>query len=378
MKTSDFAALFHDPPAAYRGAPFWAWNCRMDKETARQHIAYFKEMGFGGFHIHSRTGMDMPYLREDFMALVRFCAEEAERNGLQVMLYDEDRWPSGAAGGLVTCIPRYRERVLELTPENRSDDYPIGEAVENGAPYYVASYRVALYPDGTLAGYEQVPRDTAGEDVYHAFCRTKEESPWFNNQTYLNTLDGEAVDTFLQQTHERYAAAVGDLFGRTIPSLFTDEPRPAFRRQLAHANGRERVEVPWTMDLPDTYAAVYEQSLVEVLPEVFWDLPAGKLSPVRYRYHNHVTDRFNAAFIDRCGAWFDRNGIIFTGHLLGEDSLFSQTEAVGDVMRCYPSFTLPGIDMLCNAVHLNTAKQAQSVSRQMGRGGLMSELYGVT
>ena len=142
MKTTDFAALFRDPPAVYRGAPFWAWNCRIDRETARQHIGYFKEMGFGGFHMHSRTGMDMPYLQEEYMDLVRFCAEEAERQGLQAMLYDEDRWPSGAAGGLVTCTPRYRERVLELTVADRQDDRPPEEALETGAPYYVASYRV--------------------------------------------------------------------------------------------------------------------------------------------------------------------------------------------------------------------------------------------
>ncbi len=378
MNNTDFAAAFRNPPATYRGAPFWAWNCRIDRETARQHIAYFKEMGFGGFHMHSRTGMDMPYMQEEFLALVRFCAEEARVQGLQARLYDEDRWPSGAAGGLVTCTPRYRERVLLLSPEHRTDDCPMEEAVEIGAPYYVASYRVALHPDGTLAHYARVSREMVGEGVVHAFCCTTEESPWFNNQTYLNTLDGAAVAAFLRETHDRYAAAVGDLFGEAVPSLFTDEPRPAFRRRLEHAAGQECVQIPWTPDLPDTYRAAYGDDLVEGLPEVFWDRPEGQPSPVRYRYHNHVTDRFNEAFIRPCGEWCRRHGLVFTGHLLGEDSLYTQTSAVGDVMRCYPAFALPGIDMLCNAVHLNTAKQAQSASRQMGAGGLMSELYGVT
>ena len=39
---------------------------------------------------------------------------------------------------------------------------------------------------------------------------------------------------------------------------------------------------------------------------------------------------------------------------------------------------LPGIDMLCDNYEFNTAKQATSVSRQYGRSGVMSELYGVT
>ncbi len=87
-----------------------------------------------------------------------------------------------------------------------------------------------------------------------------------------------------------------------------------------------------------------------------WDLPDGALSAPRLNYHNHVTDRFVDAFIRRTAAWCDAHGIGYTGHVLGEDSLFSQAEAVGDVMRCYPYFSLPGIDMFCYEVHLKSAK----------------------
>ena len=138
--------LFRHPTASYRGAPFWAWNCRLDREELRRHIGYFREMGFGGFHIHSRTGMETPYLQPEFFELVRFCAEEAERQGLKVWLYDEDRWPSGAAGGLVTRHKPFRERRLRLSTEDCGDDLPLEQALEVGAPYYLASYRVQLMP----------------------------------------------------------------------------------------------------------------------------------------------------------------------------------------------------------------------------------------
>jgi hypothetical protein len=61
-----------------------------------------------------------------------------------------------------------------------------------------------------------------------------------------------------------------------------------------------------------------------------------------------------------------------------EQSLHSQVRAVGDAMRSYRSFQLPGIDMLCDAIEFTTAKQAQSAVRQYGRSGVTSELYGVT
>src|SRR5688500_16511598 len=88
-------AVFADPPAEYRGAPFWCWNTKLDREQLLRQIGIFKRMGFGGFHIHCRTGLATPYLGEEFMRLVRDCTAEAKRLGMRCWLYDEDRWPSG-------------------------------------------------------------------------------------------------------------------------------------------------------------------------------------------------------------------------------------------------------------------------------------------
>ena len=88
-------SLFQNPTSEYRGAPFWAWNCELDKETLQRQIEYLKEMGFGGFHMHSRTGMATEYLSEEFMDLVKACVDKAEqerfslqrqRNALQTQL----------------------------------------------------------------------------------------------------------------------------------------------------------------------------------------------------------------------------------------------------------------------------------------------------
>lgn len=61
-----------------------------------------------------------------------------------------------------------------------------------------------------------------------------------------------------------------------------------------------------------------------------------------------------------------------------EPSLHSQTSALGEAMRAYRSFSLPGIDILLDRMELNTAKQVQSVSHQSGCRGILSEMYGAT
>ena len=62
--------LFKNPTSEYRATPFWAWNDNLDKKELLWQIDRFKEMGFGGFHMHVRSGMATPYLSEEFMDLI--------------------------------------------------------------------------------------------------------------------------------------------------------------------------------------------------------------------------------------------------------------------------------------------------------------------
>ena len=106
--------LFKNPPCEFRGAPFWAWNGKLDKDEVVWQAGIFKEMGFGGYHIHVRTGLEDEYLGEKFNECVKACAEDAEKTKMLAWLYDEDRWPSGFAGGFVTKDKAFRQRYLQF------------------------------------------------------------------------------------------------------------------------------------------------------------------------------------------------------------------------------------------------------------------------
>jgi hypothetical protein len=79
-------SLFENPTSEYRGAPFWSWNCKLSKEIIEKQISYLKEMGFGGFHMHSRTGMATEYLGDEFMELVKTCVKKAENENMLVII----------------------------------------------------------------------------------------------------------------------------------------------------------------------------------------------------------------------------------------------------------------------------------------------------
>ncbi len=359
--------LFANPGSEYRAAPFWAWNSKLDKEELLWQMEQLKSMGFGGAHLHVRTGLETKYLSGEFFDSIRACVEKAKRSHMLVWLYDEDRWPSGAAGGLVTKNPEYRQRWAVFTRNKR----------ETGL--FLAAYDVALNAGGTLKSYRRMgENDQARGFALYVYREIMGDDPWYNNQAYVNTLDPRSIQEFLHTTHDAYDREAGKDFGGVIPAIFTDEPQFSRKRTLAYAGDTRDVTLPWTDDLPETFRETYGQELLDSLPELLWDLPDGKPSLLRYRFHDHIAERFAQAFADQCGRWCAEHGLMLTGHMMEEPTLKSQTAALGEAMRSYRGFQLPGIDMLCDRREYTTAKQAQSASRQFGREGVLSEMYGVT
>lgn len=383
-----FSDLFVAPSALFRGAPFWSWNATLNRDSLLRQIEVFKEMGIGGYTIHPRTGLGTEYMGDAYMEHVQACLEKGRELDMLTWLYDEDRWPSGYGGGLVTRDPQYRARYLVFTPEPyapheagaAASDSSSAVRRRNGEGRLLTRYAVRLQA-GALDAYRRLKEDetpVSGEPVWYAYLEVMKPSSWFNNQTYVDTLNPQAIKKFIEVTHERYRQALEKDFGGRIPAIFTDEPQFTHKTSLSFADEKKDLVMPWTDDLSETYRAAYGADPLDTLPEVFWELPEGAASVHRYRYHDYVAERFASAFADTIGDWCEAHGIALTGHMMEEPTLTSQSAALGEAMRSYRGFQLPGIDMLCDWREYTTAKQAQSASRQYGRGGMLSELYGVT
>lgn len=393
--------LFENPTSEYRGAPFWAWNGKLEKEKLSEQIAMLQKMGFGGFHMHVRTGMDTPYMSDEFMSFVRHCTEEAKARSMLAWLYDEDRWPSGTAGGKITAEhPEYAKKQLLFTPEPYSPDHlrrrtgsvpgngSCGIRYENGT--LLAIYDVQLNEQGRLLKWTRIDPDSSravpgrtGDEAetwnrWYAYLESAMDDPWFNDHPYVDTLNENAIQEFIQSTHEAYAAGVGECFGKTVPAIFTDEPQYTHKGRLSFPAERKDVCIPWTSGLEEEYTKRYHDALLDRLPLLFWEAKREESAAVRWRYQNLLADLFRDRYCRQIGEWCRKHDLYMTGHVNGEETLTSQTGNVGDAMRCYPAFGIPGIDMLCDNHQYTTAKQAASIVRQEKKPGMLSELYGAT
>lgn len=215
-------AEFKNPGSRYRGAPFWAWNGKLKPEELKRQIRTMKKMGLGGFFMHSRVGLDTPYLSGEWFECIKACVDEAKKLDMNAWLYDEDRWPSGAAGGLVTKNPKYRMRSLVM--EKISDPKRM-RLTKDTIAVFAASFK-----DGILTNAKRLARGKRlsgllpGETLLKFSVKLQEPSEWYNDCAYLDTLNHQAVKEFIRVTHEAYRKNISKEFGKTVPGIFTDEP----------------------------------------------------------------------------------------------------------------------------------------------------------
>ena len=382
---------FKEPKAVDRSVPFWSWNCKVTKGLIDRQLDCFQKMGFGGVDIHPRVGLDVEYLGDEFMELVRYTVEKCRKMGLRCWLYDDDRYPSGAADGLVTRDLHYRDRGLFLSEqelegfcENREIFEEKIAKGEKFRGYFVGIYGLD-FRDGLLQAYcyEELPESAeklkvAGYHIRYAYVKLAEESSSFEGQTYVDTLNPEAIGEFIRLTHARYQQTLGEEFGKTAEAIFTDEPRIGKQIQIASAASTENFEIPYSEGFAERFRQETGEELLKCVPELIWDMPEEGYYRKRYVYRNALAECFTESYMDQICNWCKEEGILMTGHVLSESPLLHQAATVGECMRSYRSMDIPGVDVLLNDPEYVTVKQAVSVSRQLGRQGTMSELYGVT
>ena len=324
--------------ATWRPAPFWSWNDRLNKEELARQIKEMAAKGWGSFFMHARVGLVTGYLSPEWMELIGACVQEAKERGLGAWLYDEDKWPSGFAGGAVPeANPAYRSRTLVLLKKEE-----ITQA------------------DSILAEAE-------GRFV----C--KRISPlgnrWFNGASFVDLMNPEAVRYFLKTTHEKYASAVGDYFGKEIPGIFTDEPCYLMEEQY------DVPVLPWSEYLPRFFFELKGYRIEEHVVELFLD--RGDYQKIRYDFYDAATRLFRDSFTRQYYDWCKRHHLLLTGHMMSEDTLTSQTQWIGAVMPQYEFMHWPGIDKLGRNINqLVTVKQLTSVTDQLNKERALCEVYG--
>jgi hypothetical protein len=356
---------FRNPGKEYRPSPFWSWNDALDPEELCWQVREFADKGFGGYFMHSRVGLATIYLSEDWMKCIKACLKEGKKAGMESWLYDEDKWPSGFAGGIVPAkSDEYRNKFVSQK-ELKAEELPA--ALKDKS--LLGVYEVEFSSPTAVKSFRRIKKksETKGSTRLFAYrVETGERDNWYNGESYVDLLNPETTAEFLKVTHDAYAAKFRKEFGEFMPGIFTDEPD--------YKRGRL---FPWTRGFDVYFLSCNSYDVLEKLPLLVYE---GKGSEkVRYDFWRTVTLRFVDAwtvpYSERCA----KLGLMMTGHYNAEDTLHSQVSTIGAAMPHYEYQQLPGIDHLGrNIDNPLVLKQCSSVSHQFGRTRILSEIFGTS
>jgi hypothetical protein len=166
---------FRNPPADFRSFPFYAINDSLGEAEIATQVRGFKEAGFGGFYLHSREGLITEFLGDEWWKIMEAAVRAGREAGISAMFYDEDKWPSGYAGGIIPDMtPDFRARCLAR--------------LFNQTPLPAGAEVIARDSTYTYVVYTAQP----GYDIFNGTC-------------YVDLFNPEMVRAFVKTSYLPYA-----------------------------------------------------------------------------------------------------------------------------------------------------------------------------
>jgi hypothetical protein len=368
-KTQSLYEIFKNPETKYRPIPFWSWNDDLEEVELKRQIDEMKEAGFGGFYMHSRPGLKIPYLKERWMELVDFAVKEGRKAGLEPWLYDEDKWPSGfGSGDIPKNHPETRFRYLVCIASKYYESFLKDDLQKQLVQSKEHSFFLNQFSKENLIAINEI--DGVSYSFYEWIAPLGDK--WYNDACFTDLMNPETVDIFIDYVYEEYKKHFGPLFGNQIPGIFTDEPCFFYWAKIPFPR------LPWTKNLIEKFQQKNGYDLKEHLISLIEDV--GDFKKIRYDYYKTISNLFLESYAIKLYNWCKNNDLIFTGHYQMEDDLPQQIDAVGEMMPLYEYEDYPGIDILGDRIGVHgsylTIKQCSSVADQLSKKRVMSETYG--
>ncbi|MBN1893714.1 hypothetical protein JW906_04440 [bacterium] len=343
---------FTRPPAGLGILPFWFWNGEMKPGEMEWQLREYKSKGIPGLFIHGRFGLKVPYLSDAWMDRVRFAVEKAKEIGIDIWIYDEMNWPSGTAERAVPKrFPHLKQKYLELVVldvdgplftfleatdsryVNTGDSKPIA-AFGCTAEEWRSGIRTLIDLTPNLSFDKVIPWE-APPGKWKLLYFLEKEADY-----YIDALDPESTRRFIEATHEKYKAAVGEDFGGAVPGFYTDEPAMYY-----YQVGVDNHAIPWSNRMFKIFRDRRGYDLKPLLPALFADM--GKdTARIRYDFWRTLTEQYSDSYYKAIRDWCDRNKVLFTGHLLLEEWLRIHARCEGNLFKHLKHLHIIGVDHL--------------------------------
>ena len=381
----------------------------------REHIKYrldrMKDRGYAGVVVNA----DWKNYLEDEEALQRLAwtIDYADSLGLRIWIYDEQYYPTGAAGNLtLRDHPEHNNMCLVCVEKDVTVKHNSGP-IRIMSPYGHSGIKYAFAAD-EAGNRQEVSQwtDPAGnlcwdapQGKWHLWCfflRPFYEHALYSQhiraaRRYVNVGDEAAIKRFLEVTYGTYERALGIERMKKVETVFTDEPSylwhhtypegfdPDNNPTTYHSisvTDRPDLEVPdypffpWARGIEEAFEKHAGYSLIPHLPELYSHNFEGT-GALRRAFAETLGIMFDHAYNDQFLETFAKYGIQYAGHHICEESIEMHPFIYGNFLHNLGRMDIPGCDLLYSAPdrtrHTMAGKFASSAAHHYGKKHTMIE-----
>ena len=324
---------FLSPPLGYAPVYTWLWNDAITAEETEKQLNEMHDLGIKRFYVlpmpkdfrpdSQPSRLEPDYLSDEFFKEYRRAVISAAEMGMEVWLYDEGGWPSGGACGKVT---KNRPELVREILKKRT------VRLRKGRPYRLNGSAAAFVGEKRIRDGEKFDRNVTVTEYYKASVKSE----------YADIPDltkKESAEEFLRLTHDRYAEAVGDMFGDVITAVFCDEPTGP--RPFAYREDLDRAFFEQTgTDIKDFFPYLTRRA----------DM-SERARTVVNEWYDFLAQTFADSYLKTEKAWCKKHGLVFLGHMDKDDCPDgSLTGGSYDILRALSCLDAPGVDAISRQI----------------------------
>ncbi|KQC31327.1 glycosyl hydrolase [Flagellimonas eckloniae] len=341
--TNKFIQDFQNPPDDYKPMPFWHINGELTTEGIKKQMKDARELGgFSGISVlplapkkDGRPGTTPKFLSPQYLERFQDVLDTAEELDMQVILYDDNDFPSGMAGGkLGELFPQHTMKRLDKIeklvkgPTDFNERVPDGKLLSVVAMNQKTLERIELTASVNKGFLSWKVPQGEWNIMYFPIVKDSHHKAF----PVVDYLDTTAVREMIRLTYDVYKANFESYFGNAIKMTFFDDigfwrhPRTwtgRFNEKFEELNGYD--PKPW-------YPAL-------------WYNIGPKTESVRHAFFNTRAELLAEGFPKLVGEWTKKNGLKDTGHPPGNYDP-TPIDMNGDIFKFFRHTAVPLTDAI--------------------------------
>ncbi len=382
-------ATFKDPPREFWGHAWFTFNLPgLTADRVKSMIGQaVKADSYGGYMITpdgrggfgrrrgaaEPNGPKVSYLNDEFFKLYKVTIEEGLKNNFPMdILYDEDQFPTGMAGGLFYAkypddIQKSLEKVEKDVTGPGKAELTMPLANPQARNLYVGTVAMNLDTLECVDVTAQTARDNMTL-TYQAPAGNWKVMVFYldasRRRGVCDYLDAKAVDGLIEVMYDAYYNNLKEYFGKVIKMTFYDEP--SLHNSVA---GRH-----WTPGFNEGFQKKYGYSPMKYYPALWYDI-GPETAAARNALHGFRAELYAENFVGRIAAWCEKHGVAMSGHMDQEEPR-NPVGTQGDLMKIFKHQQIPGIDDIWFTGRSNGSyKVIASAAFNYDRPLMMAETY---